>query len=438
MAMDWTPGMNSKTRIEFRPMAPLIEGAAHANCAAIVIIPARNEEAGLGATLDGLGAQVDVAGSPLAKESFEILLLLNNCTDNSMAVAQAWKAAHPGIALHIVERRLTRKYAHVGMARRMLMDTAWRRLTRTARLTHTFSSDLAARSAKAILSTDADTVVAPDWIARNLRALREGADAVGGAIRLKPGDLERLPSAARQAYLRDQRYQRLVAELEDLIDPQAGDPWPRHLEHFGASLACRPEMYARAGGVPPISQLEDVAFVDQLRRMDARLRHDPKVVVHTSSRMHGRVGAGLSKQLSLWQRMSERGEEHTVLSAAWLTHRFGVLRRLRELCCSGSLRGAAALRDFPFAWRRRLIGAHAGRTTVGLFLSEIDCDRLIEETFHGEREGAIERVNRSLASAIMRIRQQQSEAALAVEFAPSDAAAATLQPVQTEENVQAG
>jgi hypothetical protein len=31
------------------------------------------------------------------------------------------------------------------------------------------------------------------------------------------------------------------------------------------------------------------------------------------------------------------------------------------------------------------------------FLAEIECERLIEETFHGEREGGIVSVNRRLA-----------------------------------------
>ncbi|GAC1426406.1 MAG: hypothetical protein NVSMB62_23940 [Acidobacteriaceae bacterium] len=425
---------DSSTGMNFCPLASLVDGAAHSDCDAIVIVPARNEERGLWATLDGLAAQVDITGCPLPKVSFEVLLLLNNCTDTSMEVAKAWKAAHPHVPLHIIERTLSSEDAHVGMARRLLMDTAWRRLTQTG------SSDGHARTTRAILSTDADSVVAPDWIARNLRALEEGADAVGGEIRLTYSDLQRLPLGARRAYLRDRQYQRLVAELEDLLDPQAGDPWPRHLEHFGASLACRAETYARVGGMPPVAQLEDVAFVDLLRRMDARLRHDTQVVVHTSSRLDGRVGAGLSKQLCLWQQMSEHGRQHKVLSADWLTHRFRMLRRLRNLCrCPGALRGASELGEFPAAWRSRLIRAHAGRTTVGLFLGAIGCDRLIEETFQGMREEFIDRVNGTLVKTILDIQERQRAAAAALDFASSQTAQSGSYPsrVVTEIDVNA-
>ena len=118
-----------------------------------------------------------------------------------------------------LERMLAPEDAHVGTARRWLMDTAWRRLEGVA--------------GGVILSTDADTLVAPDWVARNLAALDAGADAVGGAIGLRAGEIEAMEAGARRAYVRDRRYQALVARLEDKLDPQPGDPWPRHLEHFG-------------------------------------------------------------------------------------------------------------------------------------------------------------------------------------------------------------
>ncbi len=365
----------------------MVEGTIDTSCRAAVIIPARNEEATLPASLDALAHQVDIAGAPLPLRAYEILLLLNNCTDRTAVVARRWQGAHPHVALHIMERTLDAASAHVGTARRLLMDTAWHRLGARS------------RAVRAILSTDSDTQVAPDWIAQNLRALERGADAVGGVIRLKLSDLEALPPGARKAYLRDRQYQQLVAEFESLLDPQAGDPWPRHLEHFGASLACTPEAYARAGGMPPERSLEDVAFVDALRRIDARLRHDPAVVVYTSSRLEGRVDVGLSWQLRLWQKMSEASEEHLVPSATWLTHRFGMLWRLRRLCEQDQILDLA---EYPLAWRKRIIDAHRRCMPVAQFLADIDCDRLIDQTFRGHREGAIDMVSRSLVSAIER------------------------------------
>ena len=367
--------------MKFVPGELLLEGVAEARCRAVVALPARNEEASLAGTLDALAGQVDLCGAPLARETFEILLLLNNCTDGSAAVARAWQREHPEVALHCCERELAAGEAHIGTARRLLMDTAWSRLQ-------------GARERCAILSTDADSYVAKDWIAQNLLAMERGADAVGGVIELICNDFESLSHAVRTAYAADRRYQYLVAEMEDLLDPQAGDAWPRHLEHFGASLGCTPEIYARAGGMPALAEMEDVAFVDRLRRVDARLRHEPAVVVSTSARLDGRVTRGLSGQLRCWQRMHEEGEAHQVATAAWLEHRFRSLRRLRRYFATGEV---TDVNMWPETRRREIRSARRQSGGVGEFLRRIDCDGLIAETFAGLREDAIEAVNAEIA-----------------------------------------
>ena len=37
-----------------------------------------------------------------------------------------------------------------------------------------------------------------------------------------------------------------------LLDSVFHDPWPRHYQHFGASLAVTADAYRRAGGLPPV------------------------------------------------------------------------------------------------------------------------------------------------------------------------------------------
>ena len=371
--------------IAFEPHSPLIEGFAHPLCCASVIVPARNEEDSLPAMLDALAKQVDVNNQPIDPASYEVLLLLNNCTDASAEVATQWSKTHSALAVHIIEQSLHSDIAHVGTARRLLMDTAWYRFHRSH------------HPVTAILSTDSDTLVDTHWIANTLTALAQGADAVGGVIALKPGEFESLPSGAQQAYRRDRRFQRLVAELEDLLDPQEGDPWPRHLEHFGASLACTPQAYARAGGMPPVKPLEDIAFVDALRRCDARLRHDPSVIVYTSARLDGRAEIGLSHQLRLWQQMSEERTPHRVPAVAALVHRFQTLHTLRDFY---SRNESDQPLHYPDNWPNRLIEVRNRTSSVAEFLLEIDCDRLIDETFSGRLEDSITHVNRDLARAI--------------------------------------
>ena len=371
----------------FTPWPALFKGKALPGCRASVIVPARNEESSLALTLDVLAHQTDEQGSPLPANLFEIILLLNNCTDDSAKIARQWKNSHPHINLHLAERTLPPDVAHVGTARRMLMDTAWKRLKDNPHVC-------------GILSTDSDTIVSHHWITRNLKALDAGADAVGGVICLKQGELETLPPGARQAYLLDREYQGLVARLEDLLDPQPGDPWPRHLEHFGASLACTPAAYAAVGGMPPVKPLEDVAFVNALRLGGCRLRHDPSVVVYTSSRFDGRAEIGLSFQLREWQRGHDEHIEHSVESASWLTHRFKTLAHLRQSYLSGQ---SSSLTNLPANLNTRLQRARSSSDSEARFLQAIDCDQIIESTYRGARHQQIQRVNRALKKAIATI-----------------------------------
>ncbi len=380
---------------EFKPRPALLAGKPLSACRACVVIPVRNERASLPATLNALARQVDCFGKPLGPERFEIILLLNNCTDDSLHVAKCWKAEHPAVQLHIVKRRIPPKHAHVGTARRWLMDTAWHRMR-----------GLRAR-ATAILTTDADTVVAPDWIAQNLRAIARGAYAVGGMIEWKPGHFAKLPRGVQRAVQADREYQRLQAQLEHLLDPQEGDPWPRHLEHFGASLACTPQAYARAGGLPPVRCLEDVAFVVALERSGVTIRHEPKVVVYTSLRLNGRCPVGLSGQLRRWQGMSSKGKDQLVPSASWLAYRFALLHKLRRFHARD--RGLP-LHAFSEDWRTQMKQARLRHAVEPHFLEAIECERLMWESYKGRRDQCVEHANKRLRAMIRSLQEASANA----------------------------
>ena len=357
----------------FTPVTPLLAGRAPAQCRACVTIPVRNEEVTLAACLDALAGQRNLQGESLSRGSFEILLLLNNCTDRSLGIARRWGQAHPDVALHILERALLSEEAHVGTARRLLMDTAWHRLE--------------GRRPKpcAILATDADSTVAPDWLAQNLLALERGADAVGGLIALQPAELAAMPAQVRCCYERDRRYAELIAELEDLLDPQPGDASPRHLDHFGSSLACTPEAYAAVGGMPAVSPLEDEAFVNRLRRANLFLRHEPAVRVFTSPRLQGRTVVGLAGQLRQWNELSGEAA-HCVPSASFLAHRFRTLALLRGMFRTGEETAVLPVPEEYRRWVRTMLRTAAD---VPASFTPTDCDWLIEQSFVGRREQPI-------------------------------------------------
>lgn len=339
-------------------------------CRAVVVVPAKDEETTLPRMLNALRLQRDAADCSLDPSSYEVILLLNNCSDQSAEVAEQYQQHHTDFVLHVVSCTITARHAFVGTARRMLMDAAYHRLQSRDAL------DLCA-----ILSTDADTVVAPDWIAANLRAIEAGADAVGGVIHLLPDDLDTLlreREAVYDAYQLDRRLQRLIARLESILDPEPADPWPRHMEHFGASIACTPTIYAACGGLPPVRHLEDVAFVDALRRVQAKIRHCPDTHVFTSARFDGRAEIGLSDQLRRWCLDAEMGVEQWGDSAAWLAHRFGCMAALRKLhVCAAT----SSLSEYPVLWRGRLARLLAEQHSTARFLQLLDCDSLIEEMF---------------------------------------------------------
>ena len=393
----------------FEPLQAIVEGGASDDCRACVTIPARDESESLPRCLDAIARQVDLDGAALGPETYEVLLLLNNCTDLSPSVVCDWRKRHPYMVLHVVECTLRSEEAHVGTARRLLMDTAWKRLSQHPHRGYE----------RAILSTDADSVVASDWIAQNLRALQQGADVVGGCVNILPQELRTLPKTVRRCYQQDRLYAQLTAQLEHLLDPQECDPWPRHLDHFGSSLACTPRAYATAGGMPSVSTLEDEAFIDRARRANLRLRHDHKVQVYTSARLHGRAKVGLAGQLRLWSQM-ECQKAHFVPSAAFLEYRFRTLRQMRQIF---KARDVGSFHLSTEWWVNTFREALERETTCAGFLGAVYCNVLIEETFQGERVEPIE-------EALAGLRERVEVTKTAMESCNADCASSRMTGAQ--------
>ena len=281
-----------------------------------VIIPVRNEAKTLTKTLTALLHQVDALGNVLDPAIYEVLVLANNCTDETAEVARRFARHHLHFALYVAEIALPLSLAHVGTARRLLMDASCRRLVSCG------------HSHGVIASTDGDTQAASDWVHQLLSEIAAGADAVGGRIRVERQRGE--DWEARLYCLRDTAYQRGLARLETLLDPDPADPWPRHHQFFGGNFGITAHAYRQVGGLPPLPCLEDVALKDALRRTDACIRHSPIVRVSTSARQEGRTPLGLSSQLREWGEMGRTGHAHWVQQPSAVAARFRARRILRR------------------------------------------------------------------------------------------------------------
>ena len=309
-SVHWLPKVKSDALVQTPPRP---------QCEVCVVVPVRNESEILQNTLIALNQQIDLEDRPLEPERYEIILLANNCDDDSAAIADRFAKQHPDLILHVVEKHLPTVDAHIGWVRKRLMDEAYNRLISIG------------CSRGVIASTDGDTRVAPNWIAATLHSVDCGADAVGGRIVTDRRDRAALTPYTRACHLREVGYRFLVAELEAHLDPNSFDVLPRHFQHYGASLAVTAEMYGRAGGIPLVRTSEDVALYQALMRIDANVRHSPLVRVTTSARQVGRAQHGLADQLSQWTAMEPEKQPFWVESAAAIATRLHARRELRSL-----------------------------------------------------------------------------------------------------------
>jgi hypothetical protein len=194
------------------------------------------------------------------------------------------------------------------------------------------------RERRLILTTDADSQVAPNWITENLAAFAAGAEAVLGRIDLDEEGTY-LPEALHRRGELEDRYERLLTELSWLLDPLEHDPWPHHATISGASLGVTRAAYCRVGRLPLVPLGEDKELITLLSRHDARIRHCPTAHVITS----GRTDRGARRAASRTPSRSEAESRTHSVTTPWSRFARRLLALLGEDVCDDGMPRDASL-----------------------------------------------------------------------------------------------
>ena len=107
----------------------------------IVTIPAKDEEASILRTLHSLKDQFNNESKVFDPALYEVLVLCNNCIDDTLKKCNDFKRKYPDFPLHVLVSN-SKIINNVGVARRILMNIACSRVTKKG----------------FIVTTDADTV----------------------------------------------------------------------------------------------------------------------------------------------------------------------------------------------------------------------------------------------------------------------------------------
>lgn len=308
-----------------------------------VAIPAKNEAEGIVASLSATSAAISSS-----RLRGGIVLVVNDAGDATFELARTW-LLDSGVPHVVVDVGFGRT-GSVGMARRFALEIGANQVNNP----HAF-----------LLTTDADSAPAPDWIAKSVQALAMSTDVVCGSIAGDAKEIDALPQRLKLRGADEAEYMRLTLELSAGLDPLPHLPYPHHGTVSGANLAFSQRVYRDIGGMPAVPCGEDRAFVRQAEARDWRIGFHDDVRVTTSYRLTGRARGGMADTIAhridypeaLCDEMLEPAR--TAYLRAWSR---GRLRRakadrapageiLRALGLDADDRGFHAHRFFGEAWQ---------------------------------------------------------------------------------------
>jgi hypothetical protein len=255
-------------RLSVRAIQAVIAPASHW----CVCIPARNEARLLPSTLAALGEAID-----LAPEPGTVILIANDTADDTAVIFQDW-AQTRGMAHVVASVDLADPIRNAAHARRLALDLG-----------------ACVTPMGVLLTTDADTRVAPGWIERSLAHLTAGAHLVCGRVDVDEHELASLPGPVKLCGDAEAAYFQRSAEL---WTAWTGESAPtQSVRAMGASLALTSETYCRVGRLPLPAVAEDKALAAAVRAQGLMIMEADDVRVTTSCRLDGRAAGGMSDAL---------------------------------------------------------------------------------------------------------------------------------------------
>jgi glycosyltransferase involved in cell wall biosynthesis len=217
----------------------------------VVVVPAADEEAHIGACLRSLHAarrrlHFETHGSVRSR----VVVVLDDCRDATASVVAGFRDVEAVVST----ARCVGVARHVGALRALALERPARELW--------------------LASTDADCRVPSGWLTRMVDEARHGAQLVLGTVRPEPG----LPLPVERAWL---------------AAHQVRDDHP-HIH--GANLGLSALTYLGLGGWRPLPAHEDIDLVSRAAG-HARILRTGAIPVLTSNRRAGRVDNGFSTYL---------------------------------------------------------------------------------------------------------------------------------------------
>jgi glycosyltransferase involved in cell wall biosynthesis len=227
--------------------------------ALLVVVPARDEEALLPVCLSSL--RTAALHPALAGIVVRLAVVLDRCSDRSGDFAIEHLSQEDAL--------LEQRDGNVGVARRRGIDAL-----------------LAAEAGRPqsqtwLATTDADSRVPADWLARQISLADSGADAIAGTIRVD--DWHEQPAGTRHVFAH--RYSADVTHRT-------------HTHVHGANLGVRASTYEQIGGLRDLPLAEDHDLISALEAHDATIIRPPTLCVITSGRRESRAPGGFSDYLS--------------------------------------------------------------------------------------------------------------------------------------------